>query len=136
MERVGDSWRDVLVDMDEQLHTYAQHKCMVDGGTVADDLVTLLVLGTASAELEQFLCHTLGDKTLTRVHHQVAGGYARLQQLLECNVRRACEVLVDVVHAMRVMYDARTGELVRAACRRVADECAQTLLKVWGVCPA
>ena len=54
-----------MLEMDNKLHTYA--KQMPDHHGMAADFLELLMLGTPSPELENFLLQELGEKGLKKL---------------------------------------------------------------------
>ena len=65
LKQISEGWESILLEMDNKLHTYA--KQMPDHHGMAADFLELLMLGTPSPELENFLLQELGEKGLKKL---------------------------------------------------------------------
>ena len=63
--QISEGWETILLEMDNKLHTYA--KQMPDHHGMAADFLELLMLGTPTPELENFLLQELGEKGLKKL---------------------------------------------------------------------
>ncbi len=55
-----------LQDLDSVFVEFAIARAQVDGSTVGEDMIAMLLLGVVSMEMEAFLVHSLGGETLYR----------------------------------------------------------------------
>uniref|UniRef100_A0A914XHA6 Anaphase-promoting complex subunit 4 n=1 Tax=Plectus sambesii TaxID=2011161 RepID=A0A914XHA6_9BILA len=102
-EKLRDSWEDLLHEMDVKFVSFAREKLLADGGCVGDDLLVLLLLGTASAEIETFLLHTLGEKGVKKATSFVDTTYRKLLDLLALHLHSAAAALVH--HSAELAHD-------------------------------
>jgi len=80
LKQISEGWETILLEMDNKLHTYA--KQMPDHHGMAADFLELLMLGTPSPELENFLLQELGEKGLKKLGHSIEVSYSNMQRLV------------------------------------------------------
>lgn len=80
LKQISEGWESILLEMDNKLHGYA--KQMPDHHGMSADFLELLMLGTASTELETFLLQELGEKGLKKLGHSIEVSYSNMQRLV------------------------------------------------------
>ena len=80
LKQISEGWESILVEMDNKLHSYAQR--MPDQHGMSADFLELLMLGTPSPELENFLLQDLGEKGLKKLGHSIEVSYSNMQRLV------------------------------------------------------
>lgn len=79
---MSEAWEDILLEMDSKLAMFAEQKAKLDSGSVSDDFLQLLMFGTCSSELQQFLLHELTEKGLKKLGHSLETSYSNVQKLV------------------------------------------------------
>ncbi len=80
LKQISEGWEGILLEMDNKLHSYA--KKMPDQNGMAADFLELLMLGTPSPELDNFLMQELGEKGLKKLGHSIEVSYSNMQRLV------------------------------------------------------
>jgi len=79
IKRIRESWENILREMDSKLASYANPN---PPGTVAADLMELLLFGTFTQELEYFLFKDMTDKGLKKMGQSIEMSYSNIQRLV------------------------------------------------------
>ena len=80
LKQISEAWESILLEMDQKLNSYSQK--MPDEHGMAADFMELLLLGTPSSDLEDFLLRELGEKGLKKLGHSVGSSYSNIQRLV------------------------------------------------------
>ncbi len=67
--------RGSLQDLDSVFVEFAIARAQVDGSTVGEDMIAMLLLGVVSMEMEAFLVHSLGERRLEKIMQSVERAY-------------------------------------------------------------
>uniref|UniRef100_T1IJR4 Anaphase-promoting complex subunit 4 n=1 Tax=Strigamia maritima TaxID=126957 RepID=T1IJR4_STRMM len=105
---ISEAWEDILLEIDSKLTVYAEEKFKNDSGTVSDDFLELLMLGTPSDELERFLMNTLTEKGLKKLGHSIELSYSNIQKLVLKHVQSVGNAIayhLSEVRGMALWYD-------------------------------
>jgi len=89
IKRIRESWENILLEMDTKLASYAKPN---PPGTVAADLMELLLFGTFTPQLEIFL-NELTDKGLKRMRESIELSYSNIQRLVIRYLHPVCQSL-------------------------------------------
>ncbi|XP_059480351.1 anaphase-promoting complex subunit 4 [Neocloeon triangulifer] len=79
MSSITEAWENILMEMDSNLSKYASQ---VGPGAVSADFLDLLMLGSASTELQTFLLNDLTEKGLKKLGHSIELSYTNIQKLV------------------------------------------------------
>nr|CAD7576622.1 unnamed protein product [Timema californicum] len=90
MHSITEAWENILLEMDIKLASYA---AKVPEGSVSADFLELMMFGTASAELEQFLLQDLTEKGLKKLGHSIEQSYSNIQKMV---LKHLCSVGQDL----------------------------------------
>jgi len=90
IKRIRESWENILLEMDTKLASYAKPN---PPGTVAADLMELLLFGTFTTELELFLIKDMTDKGLKRMGQSIELRYSNIQRLVIRFLHPVCQSL-------------------------------------------
>lgn len=82
LNQMSEAWEDILLEMDSKLNKFAEEKSRIGGGSVSRDFLKLLMFGTPSDELKNFLTFDLTDKGLKKLGHSIENSYSNIQKLL------------------------------------------------------
>uniref|UniRef100_A0A182RCV6 Anaphase-promoting complex subunit 4 n=1 Tax=Anopheles funestus TaxID=62324 RepID=A0A182RCV6_ANOFN len=74
-----EAWETVLLEMDNKLTNYAKDQ---PDGSISADFLELLMFGTASPSLEQFLLRDLTEKGLRKLGYSIELSYVTIQRLV------------------------------------------------------
>ncbi|XP_014664104.1 PREDICTED: anaphase-promoting complex subunit 4-like, partial [Priapulus caudatus] len=88
-----EAWEDILLEMDLKLAKFAEEKAKLDSGSVSDDFLQLLMFGTCSAELQQFLLYELTEKGLKKLGHSLETSYSNVQKLVLKHLQSVTQAL-------------------------------------------
>ncbi len=80
LQQISEAWESILAEMDSKLTSYSNQMNDPDGMTA--DFLELLVLGTTSPELEQFLLQDLAEKGLKKLGQSIEVSYSNIQRLV------------------------------------------------------
>ena len=80
LKQVAEAWESILLEMDNKLNTYS--KKMPDEHGMAADFLELLMLGTPTSDLEDFLLRELGEKGLKKLGTSIEVSYSNVQRLV------------------------------------------------------
>ena len=80
LKQISEAWESILLEMDQKLNSYSQK--MPDEHGMAADFMELLLLGTPSSDLEDFLLRELGEKGLKKLGHSIESSYSNIQRLV------------------------------------------------------
>jgi len=89
IKRIKESWENILLEMDTKLASYAKPN---PPGTVAADLMELLLFGTFTPQLEIFL-NEMTDKGLKRMSQSIELSYSNIQRLVIRYLHPVCQSL-------------------------------------------
>lgn len=76
---IKENWENILLEMDTKLSKYA---AKVPQGGITADFLDLLMFGTYSSDIEEFLVHDLTKKGLEKFGHTIEMSYGSIQKLL------------------------------------------------------
>uniref|UniRef100_A0A182VQ87 Anaphase-promoting complex subunit 4 n=1 Tax=Anopheles minimus TaxID=112268 RepID=A0A182VQ87_9DIPT len=76
---IVEAWETVLLEMDNKLTNYAKDQ---PEGSISADFLELLMFGTASPSLEQFLLRDLTEKGLRKLGYSIELSYVTIQRLV------------------------------------------------------
>ena len=92
------AWEGILLEMDTKLASYAEHN---PPGTVSADFLELLMFGTPTPQLRQFLLHEMTEKGLKKLGHSIELSYSNIQRLV-----------LKYLHAVSQSINFHLGEMV------------------------
>lgn len=92
--QMSEAWEDILTEMDAKLLKFAEEKCRSAQGTVSNDFLELLLFGTPSVELQNFLLHELTEKGLKKLGFSIETSYSNIQKLVVKHLQTASQALV------------------------------------------
>jgi len=90
IKMIRESWENILLEMDSKLASYAKPN---PPGTVAADLMELLLFGTFTNELKTFLVNDMTDKGLKRMGQSIELSYSNIQRLVIKYLHPVCQSL-------------------------------------------
>lgn len=93
-----EAWEDILLEMDLKLASFAQKKAHLGTGTVSDDFLQLLMFGTCSDELQQFLLNELTEKGLKKLGRSLETSYSNVQKLVLKHLQAVTQALMYHMH--------------------------------------
>lgn len=93
-----EAWEDILLEMDLKLASFAQKKAQLGTGTVSDDFLQLLMFGTCSDELQEFLLHELTEKGLKKLGRSLETSYSNVQKLVLKHLQAVTQALMYHMH--------------------------------------
>uniref|UniRef100_A0A8W7PTX4 Anaphase-promoting complex subunit 4 n=1 Tax=Anopheles coluzzii TaxID=1518534 RepID=A0A8W7PTX4_ANOCL len=96
-----EAWETVLLEMDNKLTNYAKDQ---PDGSISADFLELLMFGTASPSLEQFLLRDLTEKGLRKLGYSIELSYVTIQRLV-------VKPLYTAIHAVFYHLNALDGML-------------------------
>uniref|UniRef100_A0A182K3T0 Anaphase-promoting complex subunit 4 n=1 Tax=Anopheles christyi TaxID=43041 RepID=A0A182K3T0_9DIPT len=96
-----EAWETVLLEMDNKLTNYAKEQ---PDGSISADFLELLMFGTASPSLEQFLLRDLTEKGLRKLGYSIELSYVTIQRLV-------VKPLYTAIHAVFYHLNALDGML-------------------------
>ncbi|XP_049535676.1 anaphase-promoting complex subunit 4 [Anopheles darlingi] len=118
---IVETWETVLLEMDKKLTQYADDH---PGDSISADFLELLMFGTTSPGLEEFLLRDLSEKGLRRLGNSMDLCYATIQRLVVVPLYNAIYALfyhLNVLEGMlqnRVYYGAL---MIRTASQALRD---------------
>lgn len=77
--RIKETWENILLEMDTKLSKYASK---VPRGGITADFLDLLMFGTYTSDIEEFLVHDLTKKGLEKFGQTIEMSYGNIQKLL------------------------------------------------------
>uniref|UniRef100_A0A182Y7A5 Uncharacterized protein n=1 Tax=Anopheles stephensi TaxID=30069 RepID=A0A182Y7A5_ANOST len=98
---IVEAWETVLLEMDNKLTNYAKDQ---PDGSISADFLELLMFGTASPSLEQFLLRDLTEKGLRKLGYSIELSYVTIQRLV-------VKPLYTAIHAMFYHLNTLDGML-------------------------
>uniref|UniRef100_A0A182T898 Anaphase-promoting complex subunit 4 n=1 Tax=Anopheles maculatus TaxID=74869 RepID=A0A182T898_9DIPT len=98
---IVEAWETVLLEMDNKLTNYAKDQ---PDGSISADFLELLMFGTASPSLEQFLLRELTEKGLRKLGYSIELSYVTIQRLV-------VKPLYTAIHAMFYHLNTLDGML-------------------------
>lgn len=122
IKAISEAWEDILLEIDSKLMNYAEAKYHSESGTVSDDFLELLMFGTASESLENFLLLELTEKGLKKLGHSIELSYSNIQKLVLKHLQTVSQALFYHLCDLRGM--ARWEERFGSICldeKRVSD---------------
>ncbi|XP_071089402.1 anaphase-promoting complex subunit 4-like [Haliotis cracherodii] len=111
IQQMSEAWEDILMAMDSKLLKFAEDKKKAQSGqssSVSNDFLELLLFGTPSEELEQFLQHELTEKGLKKLGHSIETSYSNIQKLVVKHLQSVSQALVyhlSELRGMSLWYD-------------------------------
>jgi len=97
-KQIKEAWEGILLEMDTKLASYAEHN---PPGTVSADFLELLMFGTPTPQLRQFLLHEMTEKGLKKLGHSIELSYSNIQRLV-----------LKYLHAVSQSINFHLGEMV------------------------
>ena len=117
LKQISEGWETILVEMDNKLNTYA--KQMPDHHGMSADFLELLMLGTPSPELENFLLQELGEKGLKKLGHSIEVSYSNMQRL----VMKYLHTVSQVSTRLKLFTPSLTTQCFLKISRRIGIQC-------------
>nr|KAG5706257.1 hypothetical protein BaRGS_026039 [Batillaria attramentaria] len=108
IQQMSEAWEDILTEMDSKLLKFAEEKKKTGQGTVSNDFLELLLFGTPSPELQNFLLHELTDKGLKKLGYSIETSYSNIQKLVVKHLQTVSQAIVyhlSELQGMAQWYD-------------------------------
>lgn len=108
IQQMSEAWEDILTEMDSKLLKFAEEKKKTGQGTVSNDFLELLLFGTPSSELQNFLLHELTDKGLKKLGFSIETSYSNIQKLVVKHLQAVSQAIVyhlSELQGMAQWYD-------------------------------
>uniref|UniRef100_A0A182PA17 Anaphase-promoting complex subunit 4 n=1 Tax=Anopheles epiroticus TaxID=199890 RepID=A0A182PA17_9DIPT len=125
-----EAWETVLLEMDNKLTAYAKDQ---PDGSISADFLELLMFGTASPSLQQFLLRDLTEKGLRKLGYSIELSYVTIQRLVVKPLYAAIHAVFYHLNALDGMLRNRFyyGTLMRdtATATEVLRTCGALLIK-------
>uniref|UniRef100_A0A182QH64 Anaphase-promoting complex subunit 4 n=1 Tax=Anopheles farauti TaxID=69004 RepID=A0A182QH64_9DIPT len=125
---IMEAWETVLLEMDNKLTHYAKDQ---PDGSISADFLELLMFGTASPSLEQFLLRDLTEKGLRKLAYSIELSYFTIQRLVLNPLYAAIQAMFFHLNALDGMLRNRFyyGELMRETATVVLRSCGAFQIK-------
>uniref|UniRef100_A0A182N4M3 Anaphase-promoting complex subunit 4 n=1 Tax=Anopheles dirus TaxID=7168 RepID=A0A182N4M3_9DIPT len=125
---IVEAWETVLLEMDNKLTHYAKEQ---PEGSISADFLELLMFGTASPSLEQFLLRDLTEKGLRKLGYSIELSYVTIQRLVLKPLFAAVQAMFFHLNALDGMLRNRFyyGELMRETATEALRSCAAFQIK-------
>ena len=103
IQQMSEAWEDILTEMDSKLVKFAEDKSKVGRGTVQNDLLELLLFGTPSPEMRNFLLFELTEKGLKKLGYCIEASYSNIQKLVVKHLQVVSQALMYHLSDIRGM---------------------------------
>ncbi|XP_035780813.1 anaphase-promoting complex subunit 4-like [Anopheles albimanus] len=125
---IVETWETVLLEMDKKLTQYADDH---PGDSISADFLELLMFGTTSPGLEEFLLRDLSEKGLRRLGNSMDLCYATIQRLVVVPLYNAIYTLFYHLNVLEGMLQNRIyyGALMSRTATQALRDCGAFQIK-------